>query len=215
MHVGFFLRSSLPCIRSHYLPLSDTLEAQLRAMQIKLSQIAMIPILIQSTLETVSKTVDSVTTETSEELSSGESENHSAVDRLEDFEAMTHDIKEATTEQQPAVQEESKSNEEAATTDNGDNADNVDQQKSTDDDGTEFSAPQMPELMDESVISEQQLKVCCSLMIMNVLEHRIDLRFIYFQMREMDKSWPWKDEEKKVYRYVGKCVSFYLFAWAN
>lgn len=44
----------------------ETLEARLRAMHMKLSQIAMIPILIQSTLETVSKTVDQFSSTTDE-----------------------------------------------------------------------------------------------------------------------------------------------------
>lgn len=141
-------------------------------MQMKLSQIAMIPILIQSTLETVTQAVETASIAPAVEQI-GISSEMPVMNNVEDttiFDAPVNDI---TPESISQAVIETNTVETCVTVDHPIQLD-------FGCDEIVFSPPPSPERdIEPEAVTEQQLK-----------------------MREMDRSWPWKDEEKKNHKLV-------------
>lgn len=157
----------------------------MREMQMKLSQIAMIPILIgidgnqiQSTVESIERTVESVAVETSETTTNTQigtiSETFSSSASTEIISNISNSnvILDASSH---AANEVSIFESESC-----DIPDELCQTDGISCEEVVFSPPPSPErdTEPESELKNEQIQ----------------------KMREMEKSWPWKDEEKKVYK---------------
>lgn len=159
----------------------ESLEAKLRAMQTKLSQIALIPILIQSTLGDAIENVTSTTADAGEitcieHATSSSSSSTIVAEHIETGAIVEETISQTATVETTVTSEENTaenaSAEQAIETTSIDN----DNENNNQCDEVCFSPPTSPERdLESQPKNEQQLK-----------------------MREMEKSWPWKDEEKKV-----------------
>lgn len=135
-------------------------------MQTKLSQIALIPILIQSTL---GDAIENVTTTTATDTEEINCITHAVSSSSSTIVAEQETITQSSIEVEATVIQESAANETVAMTEDANEiiCDEVC-----------FSPPTTPERdLEPDVMNEQQLK-----------------------MREMEKSWPWKDEDRKIHK---------------